>query len=132
MQLLLKIFQIYQKQDFDSCLAKSGHDHWHMHSDSPSPLLSEYLKVVIEEGRGRGIRQNPVNWLALINRFILIVYGTNYLRIHQVNFVEGNLHPFLNNLCHMVPAEFLFLISYNCICNLKLLDLKIRKGKVLL
>ena len=98
----------------------------------PSPFLNDYFKVLIEEWRGRRIRDNLLTWLALFNWFIVIVYETNYLRMCGVNFVENN-HPFLNILSHMVPHWVIISekhISYNCICNLKFSDLKIRKRKL--
>lgn len=102
----------------------------------PFSLLNEYLKVLIEEWRGREIRQNPVNLLILINHFILIVYKRNYLRMQEVSVLEDNLHPFLNILSHIVPAELLFqkdiFLIINCMCNLNLSDLKIRNEEMLL
>ena len=102
----------------------------------PFSLLNEYLKVLIEEWRGREIRQNPVNLLILINHFILIVYKRNYLRMQEVSVLEDNLHPFLNILSHIVLAELLFqkdvFLIINCMCNLNLSDLKIRNEEMLL
>lgn len=56
--------------------------------------------------------------------------------MQEVSVLEDNLHPFLNILSHIVPAELLFqkdiFLIINCMCNLNLSDLKIRNEEMLL